>query len=50
MGLGSHTQRSDRAIAAYLLDTAVADACTGRVAIGTGNPARPATISKGGAA
>ena len=50
MGLGSHTQISDRAIAAYLLDTAVAEACTGRVAIGTGNPTRPATTSRGGAA
>lgn len=82
MGLGSHTQISDRAIATdtpetglcsgsglflssgytstqaaprndamgYLLDTAVAEACTGRAAIGTGNPTRPATISRGGAA
>jgi hypothetical protein len=81
MGLGSHTQISDRAIAtdtpetglcsgsglflssgstttqaaprgdamAYLLDTAVAEACTGRAAIGTGNQTRPATISQGGA-
>ena len=49
MGLGSHTQISDRAIA-YLLDPAAAEACTGRAAIGTGNPIRPATISQGGAA
>lgn len=50
MGLGSHTQISDRALAAYLLDTAVAEACIGRVAIVAGNPARPGTISQGGAA
>ena len=51
MGLGSHTQISDRSIAmAYLLDTAVAEACTGRAAIGTGNPTRPATTTRGGAA
>ena len=50
MGLGSHTQISDRSIAmAFLLDTAVAEACTGRAA-GTGNPTRPATTSRGGAA
>jgi hypothetical protein len=34
----------------YLLDTAVTEACTGRAAIGTGKPARPATISQGGGA
>ena len=50
MGLGSHTQRSDRTMAAYLLDMAVAEACTGRAAIGTGNPTGPETISQGGAA
>ena len=80
MGLGSHTQLSDRAIApdtpetglcsgsglflssgsttaqaaprgnvmAYLLDSAVAEACTGRAAGGTGNPTRPASIPLGG--
>jgi len=79
MGLCSHTQISDRAIATdtpetglcsgsglilssgstttqaaprkdamgYLLDTAVTEACTGRAAIGPGNPTRPATISQG---
>jgi hypothetical protein len=34
----------------YLLDTAVTEACAGRAASGTGNPTRPATISRGGAA
>ena len=34
----------------YLLDTAAAEACTGRAAIGTGKPPRPATISQGGGA
>jgi hypothetical protein len=82
MGLGSHTQISDRAFApdipetglcsgsglflssgstttqagprwsvmAYLLDTAVAEACTGRAAGGTGNPTRLASIPLGGVA
>lgn len=82
MGLGSHTQIIDRAIApgtpetalcsgsglflssgsttaqagprgnamAYLLDTAVAEACTGRAAGGTGNPTRLALIPLGGVA
>jgi hypothetical protein len=82
MGLGSHTQISDRAIApdtpetgpcsgselflssgsttaqagprwnvmAYLLDTAVAEACTGRAAGDTGNPIRLASIPLGGVA
>ncbi len=83
MGLGSHTQISDRAIApgttpatalcsgsglilssgsttaqagprgnavAYLLDTAVAEACTGRAAGGTGNPTPLARIPLGGVA
>lgn len=47
MGLRSHTQISDRAITT---DPAVAEACTGRAAIGTGNLTRPATVSQGGAA
>ena len=82
MGLGSHTQISDRALSpdtpetglrsgsglilrpgsttaqagphwsvlAYRLDTAAAEACTGRVAGGTGNPTRPASIPVGGVA
>ena len=82
MGLGSHTQISDRAIApdhpatglcsgsklflssgsttaqaaprgnvmAYLLDTAAAEACTGRAAGAPGNPTRPAFIPVGGVA
>ena len=82
MGLGSHTQISDRAFApdipeaghharsglflssgstttqaaprrsvmTYLLDTAVAEACTGRAAGGTGNPTRLASKPLGGVA
>ena len=81
MGLGSHTQISDRAFApgtpetglcsgsglflssgsaahagprgnvmAYPLDTAVAEACTGRAAGGTANPTRLALIPLGGVA
>ncbi|MDQ0863680.1 hypothetical protein QF036_001261 [Arthrobacter globiformis] len=49
MGLGSHTQISDRAMA-HLLDTAVAEACTGRATGGTGNPTRLALIPLGGVA
>jgi hypothetical protein len=82
MGLGSHTQISDRAITpgtpetahcsgsglflssgsttaparqrgnvmAYLLDPAVAEACTGRAAVDSGNPTRLALRPLGGVA